>query len=155
MKPDSLSNEGMKPCVKSLKHYQEKSVGWHRDCENISYQMNKKLRNRDRKPDEDGCTNLPLWTYYYFTLSFTYKQLYDNDTVFFAHAVPYTYSYNLIPFLDSIARNKEYKSEFSLSPKSPVNSSETTSESGGGSKSTDYSKFLRIGTLCKTLASNH
>jgi hypothetical protein len=137
MKPDSLSNEGMKPCVKSIKHFQEKRVGWHRDCSNISYKLNNILRNRDRKPDKE-LTGIPNWYYYYFTLSFTYTLLYNDDTVFFAHAVPYTYNFNLLPFLNSIARNQEF-----------------IPEEEGCCKYADYSEFLRIGTLCKSLTGNH
>ena len=111
MKPNSLSSYGMKPCVKSVKHFKSTGIGWHRDCENITYKMNDILRNKNRKPTDEDKENNLLWTFYYFTLSFTYELLYDNDTVFFAHAVPYTYSFNLLPFLDSISRNQKYISE--------------------------------------------
>jgi len=139
-KPDSLANDGMKPCVKSTKHFQETGIGWHRDWNSITYKMNKTLRNRDRKPDKDQSSNIPLWVYYYFTMSFTYELLYDDDTVFFAHAVPYTYNYDLMPFLDSLAHNRKYMPTESTNqiPTEPV----------------DYSGFLRIGTLCKSLAGN-
>ena len=43
--------------------------------------------------------------YYWFTLSFTYELKYDDDSIYFAHAIPYTYNKNLLGFLDSI-RNK-------------------------------------------------
>jgi hypothetical protein len=29
---------------------------------------------------------------YFSTLTFTYTYKYDNDTVYFAHSIPYTYS---------------------------------------------------------------
>lgn len=38
---------------------------------------------------------------YYFTLSFEYKFEYDQDIVYFAHSVPYTYT-QLLRELDSI-----------------------------------------------------
>jgi hypothetical protein len=46
MKPDSLYNYGMKPCVRSKKHEEQQGVGWHRDCEEISYTRNNILRKR-------------------------------------------------------------------------------------------------------------
>jgi hypothetical protein len=143
-KPDSLSNEGMKPCVKSLKKMETEGTGWHRDCDQISYKMNTFLKNKDRKPDPSNYSNFPLWTYYYYTLSFTYEMPYDEDTVYFAHAVPYTYNYDLIPFLNKLAYNQPLNDENSESSTSGTNNSDC-----------DYSEFLRIGTLCKTLAGNH
>lgn len=61
---------------------------------------------------------------YYYTFAFTYTLKYDNDSVYFAHSVPYNYSDNLMPFLDSIAGNAE------------------------------YNNYLRVGTLCNTFAGN-
>ena len=110
MKPNSLSSNGMKPWVKSVKHFKSTGVGWHRDWTNISYKMNQFLRNKNRKPTEEDEQGNQLWSFYYFTLSFTYELLYDNDTVFFAHAIPYTYNNHLIPFLNSIANNQKFKS---------------------------------------------
>jgi hypothetical protein len=69
-------------------------------------------------------SNIRLAQYYFFTLSFTYELIYDNDEVSFAHAVPYTYNGNLQPFINEIGQEKKYH------------------------------PFLRIGTLCKTLARN-
>lgn len=154
MKPDSLSSNGLKPWVKSVNLFKEKGIGWHRDGEDISYKMNGFLRNRERKPGPDDLQSNSLWTYYYFTLSFTYELLYDNDTVFFAHAVPYTYTYNLLPFLDWISRNKEFKATEDMNQLSDSNNhkSEKTDEQTDNDKVIDYSSFLRIGTLCNTLA---
>ena len=124
MKPDSLYNYGMKPCVKSKKHEEQQGVGWHRDCEEISYKRNDILRDRSKVPSESLKSNYKLAQYYFFTLSFTYTLLYDNDEVSFAHAVPYTYNGDLNTFLTRIGNT------------------------------TEYHPFLRIGTLCKTLARN-
>ncbi|CAI2365726.1 unnamed protein product [Moneuplotes crassus] len=121
MKPDSLYNYGMKPCVKSKLKPKE---GWHRDCHDISYTRNSILRDRNKAPGENVKSNGKLAQYYYFTLSFTYTLKADNDEVSFAHAVPYTYNGNLLPFLHKIGREQKYHN------------------------------FLRIGTLCKTLARN-
>lgn len=42
---------------------------------------------------------------YYSTLSFTYTYKYDDDIVYFAHSVPYTYS-NLIHYLSKLNSHK-------------------------------------------------
>ena len=79
---------------------------------------------KGKPPTENIKSNYRLSQYYFFTLSFTYTQIYDDDTISFAHAIPYTYNGHLVPFLNSIAANKEYH------------------------------KILRIGTFWKTLARN-
>jgi hypothetical protein len=124
MKPDSLYNYGMKPWVKSKTQEQDKSIGWHRDWTDISYTRNEILLNRLKLPPENMKSNSRLAQYYFFTLSFTYELKYDNDEVSFAHAIPYTYNDHLQPFLNEIGQEKKYHS------------------------------YLRIGTLCKTLARN-
>jgi cytosolic carboxypeptidase protein 2/3 len=124
MKPDSLYNYGMLPCVFSEAQYKENCTGWHRACHNVSYKRNDILRNKAKPPPEGVKSESKLAQYYFFTLSFTYKLTHDNDEVSFAHAVPYTYSGHLLPFLDELAREEKYHD------------------------------FLRIGTLWKTLARN-
>ena len=80
-KPDSLLNYGMKISVYSQKHADEENgSGWFKGCERISYYAN------GIKKDI---------TYYskgYYTASFEYKFLHDDDVVYFAYAFPYTYS---------------------------------------------------------------
>ena len=44
MKPDSLYNDGMKPWVLSQKHEVETGIGWHRECDNVSYKANEILK---------------------------------------------------------------------------------------------------------------
>ncbi|CAI2360052.1 unnamed protein product [Moneuplotes crassus] len=121
MKPDSLYNYGMKPCVRSRKR---PGRGWHRDCHDIKYFRNNILRNRNKIPGEGVKSRGRLAQYYFFTLSFTYTLRVDNDDVSFAHAVPYTYNGNLLPFLQQIGKEPKFHN------------------------------YLRIGTLCKTLARN-
>ena len=125
MKPDSLYNYGMKPCVRSESHLRETGMGWHRDCTDISYSINSILKKRSKVPPEGLKSNARLAQYFYFTLSFTYTLLYDDDEVSFAHAEPYTYFGHLLPFIGGIAKNESYH------------------------------EFLRVGTLCKTLARNN
>ena len=124
MKPDSLYNYGMKPWVKSQHLQKLEGKGWHRDCSEISYKRNSILRNRSKVPPPSLKSNKKLAHYYFFTLSFTYTLKEDNDQLSFAHAVPYTYNGNLLPFLNQIGREH------------------------------NYHPYLRIGTLCKTLARN-
>lgn len=79
-KPDSLFNYGMKISVYSDKKSEAESIGWHKDGEDISYFM-----NGIRK---DVTNYLRM----YYTATFTYHFQYDDDTVYFAYSVPYTYS---------------------------------------------------------------
>jgi hypothetical protein len=46
---------------------------------------------------------------YHYTLTFTYNFSYSNDTVYFAHCFPYTYS-DLTDYLKEYSSNPEYKS---------------------------------------------
>lgn len=133
MKPYSLYNEGMKPCVKSEKHMKEQGVGWHRDCSDISYSINNYLRRKTKEPPKNCKTEVKLCNYYFYTLSFTYELLYDNDVVYFAHAVPYTYNKDYLPFIKSIEHKRKFL-YLILVNKNVAN--------------------LRVETLCKTLAKN-
>lgn len=81
-KCDGLYKLGMKPAVYSTKIFQNKKIGWHRDCMNVSYKL---------RPD----------SLTYYALTFTYSFKYENDLVYFAYAVPYTYTH-LNDYLQSI-----------------------------------------------------
>ena len=80
-KPDSLFNYGMKVLVYSEKMAEDiPSVGWHRECYDISYYQNnikKETLGRSR---------------YYYSLSFSYDFKFTGDVVYFAYCFPYTYS---------------------------------------------------------------
>jgi cytosolic carboxypeptidase protein 2/3 len=52
MKPDSLYNDGMKPCVLSEKHKDYNGEEWHRDGDNISYKVNELVRNKHMIPND-------------------------------------------------------------------------------------------------------
>jgi Zinc carboxypeptidase/Cytosolic carboxypeptidase N-terminal domain len=71
-KNDILYKSGMKPVVLSQKSKENNELLWHRDCVSISYKNNT--------------------SNYYYTLSFTYNFKYESDLVYFAYAVPYTYT---------------------------------------------------------------
>jgi murein tripeptide amidase MpaA len=85
-KPDSLFNFGMKVSCYSEKMAQgtdeegTNGKGWYRGGERISYYGN------GIKKDAGYATCS------YYTLSFSYKFLHDDDAVYFAFCYPYTYS---------------------------------------------------------------
>ena len=76
--------------------------GWQRGCENVKYFQNDISRygcetarkatqvNKDRFLQENNGHGEGIDTF--FTLSFDYKFEFTEDEVWFAHAVPYTYS---------------------------------------------------------------
>ena len=108
MKPDSLYNYGMKPCIFSEKHKETTGEEWHRDGNNISYKKNDIIRNKHLIPNDVDKQTFKKMSRYFYTLSFSYTLKYDNDIVYFAHSYPYNYKDNLMPFLEKIAHNKEY-----------------------------------------------
>ena len=79
-KPDSLYNEGMKVLAFSSLQKKESGLGWHRIRTNISSSQNNYKRE-----------NLRVQRYYY-TFTFTHEFSKSNDTVYFSHCFPYTYS---------------------------------------------------------------
>ena len=78
-KGDSMFNYGMKVTVYSEKKAEQKKIGWHRACTDISY-----FKNNIRK---DGS-----FSKYYYTATFTYTFEHDDDSVFFSYCYPYTYT---------------------------------------------------------------
>lgn len=82
LKKDFLYLAGMKPCVYSTLLLEKNGIQWHRDCTNVSYIEN--------TGDMKGLRFVGSKKYY--TLSFTYDFRYENDLVYFAYAVPYTYT---------------------------------------------------------------
>lgn len=86
LKPNSLYNYGMRPCMYSQIAANTKHVGWVRDGEDIYYYQNTFKRN----------SGPPL-----YTLTFSITAKYDHDTIYLAHCYPYTYS-DLNKYLDSI-----------------------------------------------------
>jgi murein tripeptide amidase MpaA len=68
----------MKPLVYSKKDVDSKQIGWHRAGTEIKYYASKK--------------KLLTQSTLLFTLTFTIESYHDNDTMFFAHCYPYTYS---------------------------------------------------------------
>jgi murein tripeptide amidase MpaA len=80
-KPDSLFNFGMKVSVYSEKQAIKDKVSWYKSGDNIKY-----TQNGIKKDPEVA------WSKQYYTLTFTHTFKYDNDCVYFAYSVPYTYT---------------------------------------------------------------
>ena len=81
-KPDSLFNYGMKVSIYSDKASEQRGIGWHKDCCNIKYFANGIRRGEEPTP----------FSPQFYSLTFTYTFAYDQDNVYFAYSVPYTYS---------------------------------------------------------------
>jgi cytosolic carboxypeptidase protein 2/3 len=113
-KPDSLYKEGMRPLMYSSTDATNNNVGWQRCGENIAY-----FRNDDNNIystrnyhqvlmddfDDDDSNNICS-----YTLTFQVEFQHENDTVYFAHSYPYTYS-DLQDYLMNIQRHP-VKSKF-------------------------------------------
>ncbi|XP_058444182.1 cytosolic carboxypeptidase Nna1-like isoform X2 [Malaya genurostris] len=112
-KPDSLYKEGMRPLLYSTLDAEYNHVGWQRCGENIAYFRNDSDNGyghsgyHHRMMDDDDDDYMGNSS---FTLSFNIEFKYDDDTVYFAHSYPYTYS-DLQDYLMSIQRNP-VKSKF-------------------------------------------
>lgn len=92
MKDYSLFNRGMKISVYSEKHAEIEKIGWHKGGEDISYYRNglyKFVRDQKR---------------FLSSLSFTYEFEHDDDTVYFANTIPYTYT-DIFKELNEIQKN--------------------------------------------------
>ena len=98
LKVDSCYNDGMKPCIYSKRQEEELGVKWHRDGYDICYRKNptKKTSIITKAIDEINNDDLKKELYerikVLHTLSFKYTFKYDNDTVFFSHFYPYTFT---------------------------------------------------------------
>lgn len=68
----------MKPIIWSDKAYAEEGLGWHREGTDIQYYRGRLKRVNYRDP----C----------YCMSFTYEYKYDDDKVYFAYSLPYTFS---------------------------------------------------------------
>ncbi|XP_054582432.1 cytosolic carboxypeptidase 3 isoform X3 [Eptesicus fuscus] len=93
-KPASLYNRGMRPLFYSEKEAKTHNIGWRRIGEQIKYYRN--------NPGQDGR--------HYFSLTWTFQFPHSNDTCYFAHCYPYTYT-NLQEYLSSI-NNDPVRSKF-------------------------------------------
>ena len=77
-KCESLYKSGMQPLVCSQVKERTQRVKWHRAGTEVSYLQSPLLRS-----DKSA---------HFYSLSFVYRFEYEQDTVWFAHCYPYTYS---------------------------------------------------------------
>ncbi|GKT35058.1 Cytosolic carboxypeptidase 2, partial [Aduncisulcus paluster] len=101
-KKDSLYNKGMKPLTFSRKAHKNTGIGWHRCGTNVLYYQNEVKRGTNPLTGSKGSSS----SKHLSTLSFNYKGEYDDDTVFFAHCFPYSYS-DLQEFLQKIVSSPQ------------------------------------------------
>lgn len=99
MKEDALYNYGMRPVVYSTlkaqecghdrvgSEYKHASLGWHHDCYDICYYRNNRTYTKS-KAKNNSFNQHKLCS----TLTFTYIFRSPDDTVYFSHCYPYTYS---------------------------------------------------------------
>ena len=73
-------SNGIKLWYYSKKKNEEKKIGWHHTNENVEYNQNFLYRFINGKRQ------------YYYTLSFDYTFEYDDDEIYFANSIPFTYS---------------------------------------------------------------
>jgi len=81
----------MRPAVYSVHRHEVEGIGWTRGGYNINYVKGDILR--------EGSDNKT-----YYTLSFNYDFLYENDTIFFAYSFPYSYS-DLNHYLENLTKD--------------------------------------------------
>lgn len=127
----------MKPCIWSKKKFDKNETGWFRGGENITYTQNEILRRENEvSPPKNTKSNENQFLInnngagegddYFHTLSFTYEfEAGENDELYFAHAIPYTYTHmqeNLLKLRQNEAHKEILKMNilcFTLS-KTPV-----------------------------------
>eukprot|EP00347_Sterkiella_histriomuscorum_P003123 403365502 len=107
-KPQSLYSQGMKPCIYSKQQNQKTGRGWFRGGQDIKYFQNEIPRKTGNPTAQyNGANSNFLYNNngagegleYHFTLSFVYEFEEEEDEVWFAHAIPFTYTdlqHNLI-----------------------------------------------------------
>ncbi|XP_020715227.1 uncharacterized protein LOC101453751 isoform X3 [Ceratitis capitata] len=100
VKSDSLYNDGMRPLMYSTINAKQTREGWRRCGTNIAYYRNDDDTPTGEEEDENSS----------YTLTFNIEFQHDNDTVYFAHSYPYTYS-DLQDYLMSIQKDP-VKSKF-------------------------------------------
>ena len=73
-------SNGIKIWVYSRKNSEINKIGWHHTTEEVKYYKNFLYKLNKGKKE------------YYYTLSFNYTFQFDNDEVFFANCIPFTYT---------------------------------------------------------------
>ena len=98
IKSKSLYNDGMKVLIYSQKRQEgdaskglteeeaKEQQGWYRGGEDLAYFQN----HYRRETSQNGMSHFQQRCYYTFSFSHTFEN--DNDVVYFAYSVPYTYT---------------------------------------------------------------
>jgi CDGSH-type Zn-finger protein len=99
MKKDSLYKRGLKPLMYSERLEKLRGVGWHRVGENVWY-----FANETSDPSSESSDDMHVGTHgnknqqgendsvVWHTLTFTISFEFENDTCYFAHCYPYSYT---------------------------------------------------------------
>jgi len=107
MKPTSLYNNGMQPVFYSEYDASHNKIGWRRRGSEVSYYKNNITANQSNHKNfatsQSGGRNL-------YSLTWTCQFDHENDTCYFAHCYPYTYT-DLQDYLLELA-NDDTKSTF-------------------------------------------
>ncbi|KAL4495505.1 hypothetical protein ABPG72_020246 [Tetrahymena utriculariae] len=74
---------------------------------NCGSNLNNNSNNNAQNKKRNYRNSLNMPTVYYSTLSFTYTYKYEDDIVYFAHSVPYTYS-NLTHYLSKLNQHQQH-----------------------------------------------
>jgi len=82
-------------CCFSVSHARATGTGWHRPVQDLKYSTSKV--NRDQNDESGRC---------FYQLSFSYDFQYDNDEVYFAYSMPYSFSMCL-NFIKHIAHGQQ------------------------------------------------
>lgn len=172
-KDHSLYEKGLKPVVYSEKHFENTKEGWTRFCnDNISYYRSdyKKLNpfppNIKNNPEKrlqleqqqlelqkkKSAKNKNVIQQYYFTLTFTYKFLYDNDHVYFSHCFPYTYS-DLVSYISKLKRIERSNDQYQVSVlgRTPIGTAHTSGRAAPSALRRSRPVSLRCGTSRKAI----
>ena len=92
-------SNGLKIWYYSTKKNKEKNISWHHTTEKVDYYQNGLYRYINGKRQ------------YYYTLSFDYSIEYDDDEIYFANCIPFTYS-DIIKDLNEYTKKENDKYYF-------------------------------------------
>ena len=92
-------SNGLKIWYYSTKKNKEKNISWHHTTEKVDYYQNGLYRYINGKRQ------------YYYTLSFDYTIEYDDDEIYFANCIPFTYS-DIIKDLNEYTKKENDKYYF-------------------------------------------
>ena len=125
----------MKPLMYSELDARNKNIGWRRTGSNIKY-----FRNNTRVEDENGNSSS------FYSLTWTCQFTNTNDTVYFAHCYPYTYSdlqVDITHLMSFISKKKTL--EFYLFNKEYIKKIQ---------EDPVKSKYCKVKIMCRSLAEN-